>query len=239
MIMEKKIVIFDLFDTVLNDVSVDFDRGLKILWNNYFTKACTYDEMACYGEELFRLMKEQQKSNKEVSFVKDEVPLYFKKFGVKPVLLTEYEEWQVAEAINEEILLPEVKETLEILKNQGDLMYILSNSIFSAATLKKLLEKYGAENYFSKVWSSADFGKRKPDIDFFNYVINQIIIENPNIVKKDIIYVGNSYKYDVIGGTNAGLKTVWLNVDNEPNIYDISVTIIDAINKLLDAIRNS
>lgn len=234
--MKKTIIIFDLFDTVINDVSVNFNRGLKIFWSHYFSQACTYEEMVSYGEELFEVMRKRQKENIEVSFIKDEVPLYFERFGVQLILLTENEEWEIAEAINEEILLPEVKETLDLFRNQKITMYVLSNCIFRANSLRKLLKKYGVDYYFSKIWSSADYGKRKPDTDFFMQAINEIIIDNPGVVKEDIIFVGNSFKYDVLGGTNAGLRTVWLNVEGQPNTDDLPVTIINCMNKLPDVI---
>ena len=47
--MNDKIIIFDLFDTLLDKVWFDYDRGLAYLADNYFD--CRYDELKLYAKE--------------------------------------------------------------------------------------------------------------------------------------------------------------------------------------------
>ena len=240
--IKKTVIIFDLFGTVLDDVDVDFDRGLKIFWENHFKSACTFEEMQDYGQELFVKMREVQKDNREFSFAKDEVPLYCKKFGVPLFDVSFDEEWAFAEAVNIEEIRPETKAALDSFKAAGIPMYILSNCILRADSIIRLLKKYGADSYFLKVFSSADFEKRKPSVDFFNFAIDYVLKENPSCTKEDIFYIGDSYKYDAVGGTSAGLKTFWLNKSGSENVDNLPVVevkmITEAAEKIYTCIEN-
>ena len=39
------ILIFDLFETLVEDLSMDFNRGLKPLWEEHYKDKCTFDEI--------------------------------------------------------------------------------------------------------------------------------------------------------------------------------------------------
>lgn len=237
--MKTPVIIFDLFGTVLDDVDVDFNRGLKILWENHFKDACTFEEMQDYGQELLVKMREVQKDNREFSFAKDEVPLYCKKFCVPLFDVSCEEEWAFAEAVNVEKLRPETKVALDSFMAAGIPMYILSNCILRSDSIVRLLKKYGADSYFSKVFSSADFGKRKPSVDFFNFAIDYVLKKNPGCTKENIFYIGDSYKYDAVGGTSAGLKTFWLNKSGAENVDNLSAVEVKTITEAAEKIYNT
>ena len=131
-------------------------------------------------------------------------------------------------------LSQEVKETLEALYKKGIRMFILSNSIFRAVATKKLLEEYGILHYFEKIYSSADYGVRKPSKKFFKIILDDILTENIKINKEDIVYVGNDYKTDVIGATSVGLKTIWLNTNKFENANKIKCSVIYNFKSVLD-----
>lgn len=233
--MRKKIYLFDLFDTVLKDLSdVEFNRGLKILWERHFVGACSFEEMAEYGVEMYNLLKERQSENDEIAFAKDELPMYCKKFGVKPFTLSYEEEAEIAVAIGENCFLEDTRTLLNYLKSINAPMYILSNSIFSAEALRLTLKRYGADDYFIRVWSSADFGKRKPDRSFFDMAVENILKMNPGYLREDIVFTGNDYKYDAHGGCNAGLATIWLNLLQAPNTDNLPVIEISKMSEIKD-----
>ena len=54
------IIIFDLFETIIDNVTIDFNAGLLPLWEKYYRDKCTFDEIKAYGEELFEYMMELQ-----------------------------------------------------------------------------------------------------------------------------------------------------------------------------------
>ena len=76
------IIIFDMFETVIDDVTIDFNVGLLSLWEKYYQEKCSFDEIKAYGEELFEYMMELHAKGREFPFVKDELPLYAKKFDL-------------------------------------------------------------------------------------------------------------------------------------------------------------
>lgn len=220
------IIIFDLYDTILKDISFDFNRGIEYLYNIFFVEKCSLSELKDYSSSFKPLYDERRLTNNELCFIRDELPLLFKKFDLCPDIDEATLDYNIMNHMQKEILLDEVRETLDMLHSKGIHMYILSNSIFLASSNQRLLDEFGVGKYFRKVYSSADFGKRKPDKSFFKYALDDIYSQEPYINSNEIFYVGNDYNTDVIGSQNVGLKTIWYNVQgllntNELNIFDI------------------
>ena len=91
-------------------------------------------------------------------------------------------------------------------------MYVLSNSGFTAKSLWVVLDRFGIGQYFSNVWSSADYGKIKPCREVFDMATNTALSEHPEERKEDI---GDTYSTDIIGAYDAGIKAVWINRKKE------------------------
>lgn len=66
------ILVFDLFETLVEDLTMDFNLGLKPLWEVHYKDKCTFDEIKAYGEELFLHMLDLHKQGLEFPFVKGE-----------------------------------------------------------------------------------------------------------------------------------------------------------------------
>ena len=58
------IVIFDLFETLLEDLTLDFNLGLKPFWEEHYKDKCSFDEIKAYGEELFVHMQDLHKQRR-------------------------------------------------------------------------------------------------------------------------------------------------------------------------------
>ena len=205
------ILIFDYFETLLNSRSMDFNRGLKVFWENYYQDKCTFEEMKAYGEELFEELLLRHKEGYEYPFVKEEVPLYAKKFGGDVVPLSVEEEADFLMRCNDFELENGTAEFLARCSQKNIPMYVLSNSGFTGGALIEILNRFGIGKYINKLWSSAEFGRIKPDREFFELAISTALSENPNEKREDIIFVGDMYDTDVIGAHNAGIKAAWLN----------------------------
>ena len=205
------IIIFDYFETLLNSRSMDFNRGLKVFWETYYRDRCSFEEMKSYGEELFGELILKHNEGLEFPFVKEELPLYAEKFGGDVVSLSDEEEADFLMRCNDFELEPGTEDFL-IKCSQKDIpMYVLSNSGFRGDALMLILNRFGIGKYFKKLWSSAEFGRIKPDREFFELAISTALSENPNDKREDIIFVGDMYDADVIGAHNAGIKAAWLN----------------------------
>ena len=209
------ILIFDYFETLLNTRSMDFNRGLYVFWENYYQDKCPFEDMKKYGEDLFQVLLEKHRSGEEYPFVKEELPLFAKKFGGDKVEMTAEEEADFLMRCNEFELDPGIMLFLQKCSQLNVPMYVLSNSGFRAEALMEVLNRFGIGKYFLHLWSSADFGKIKPSREFFELAIETALQENPNEVRENIVFVGDIYETDVVGAHHAGIRSAWLNKKSE------------------------
>ena len=235
------ILIYDFFETLLNNRSIDFNRGLKVLWEQHYRDKCPFEDIKAYGEELFVHLQDLHKEGKEFPFVKEELPLYAKKYGGEAVTMDTEEETDFLMRCNELELLPGVKSMLEDFAKQRIPMYVLSNSGFTSKALWKVLDRFDIGKYFSKVWSSADFGRIKPCKEFFDQALQTVLTEHSGERKEDVLFIGDMYETDVTGAHNAGLKAVWINRKNEPDkmhyaTYEINET--NELKNIVDSLLN-
>jgi len=233
----RRIFLFDLYDTVLKDLSFDFQRGMRFLYDGYFSAICSWEEFSEYENTFYPLYEQRKAENTEVSLICDEVLPIFRKFGVTPPADLSELDFQIMDHMQEEILLSSVRETLAALREQGCPMYILSNAIFTARSARRLLRRFGIDEYFCKVYSSADHSVRKPNPRFFEIAVRDILAEHPGATRGDILYVGNDYITDVSGGILAGLPTVWYNVDQKSDRDGLGVRSISDFCELLEELK--
>ena len=140
--MIKKVVIFDLYDTVLMDDYFIFENGLKYLYETFFSNKCTFDELTKYAESFLPLYEKRKTDQVEICLINDELPLIFEKYGVELPENIDELEYNVMNKMQKVFLTEDVKETLEELQKEGIKMYILSNSIFTGNAAEKLLEEF-------------------------------------------------------------------------------------------------
>lgn len=212
--MNDKIVIFDLFDTLLKKVWFDYDKALHYLSDKYF--GCK--------EELFRLAKEyrekymlsRNETHLETSFF-SQLEYYENRLGI--MLNVPYcdVEWEIFSICREEKLADGAIQLLSYLKSRGYRLAILSNSIFSATTLKKYLDKFGLSSYFDEVVSSADIQYRKPSINAFNAILKKLGAQP----SREIYFIGNKVDKDYDGAREAGLNPILVTEHSLSKIKDI------------------
>ena len=231
------ILIFDYFETIVHNKSIDFNRGLKDLWKEYYKDKCSFEEISKVGEELFEHILKMHEQGLEYRFVKDELPEYAARYGGDIITMTPEEEANFLMKCNEMEVLPSILEALATFEQMGIPMYVLSNSGFTADALSVALERLGIRKYFKNVWSSADFGKIKPNREFFEIAITSALSDNPAATKEDIIFIGDMYETDVRGSNSAGIDVIWLNYKNEPNIDNLSLRSISSTNELPDIVK--
>lgn len=231
------ILIFDYFETIVHSKSMDFNRGLKCLWENAYKDKCSFEEIVLYGEELFQQMVALHKEGKEYAFVKEELPKYAEKFGGEAVSMTAEAEADFLMKCNEIENMPFVPEALHEFKRLGIPMYVLSNSAFTAEALSVILERLEIRKYFKKIWSSADFGQIKPSRDFFEMAIKNVLSEYPDAKREEVVFVGDTYGTDVIGARQAGLEVVWLNYKKESDAGDLAVYSVSNASELVGQVK--
>ena len=167
-----KTIIFDLFDTLLDKVWFDYNRGLTYLADTYFDNK--REKLRLFADEYReRFMLERHETQLETSFI-NQLEFYERKF--EKALSKPYDEieWEFFSVCREETLAVGAKELLDYHCERGYTLAVLSNSIFSSDTLKKYLDKFGLLHYFEKVVSSADVTYRKPSVKAFESVLKAI-----------------------------------------------------------------
>lgn len=232
----NKIIIFDLYDTILKDIFFDFNKGLDYLYTLGFNKRCTREDFWAYSKQFIPLYDERATTFKEICFIQDEYPLFEKKFNINLDLHKENLDYCIMMNMQKVALLDEVKKCIEYFFHNNIKMYILSNSIFLASSHKKLLADFNVLKYFEDVYCSADYGIRKPSKLFFDYATEKVLNENPSNKKDDIVYIGNDYTTDIRGGVGAGVKTIWYNINQIDNEDNLDIEIVTCFSEITDLV---
>ena len=123
---------------------------------------------------------------------------------------------------------PEVKQTLEKLKEKKYKLAILSNG--TPALLNELVRSNGLQNLFDDIFSVEEVKIYKPSSKVYDMPIKKY-----NMKKEDAAFL-SANTWDVSGGGNYGFTSVWVNRNN--NIFDnldyIPKNEISGLNQLLD-----
>ncbi len=106
-------------------------------------------------------------------------------------------------------LYPHVTEALAALRSRGCRLWLLSNAqrAFTAYELRAL----GLENCFDGVYLSSDYGCRKPDVRFF-----QALLQGEGLEKEGCLMIGNDRQTDIAGAAAAGIRTLYMHTQLTP-----------------------
>lgn len=231
------ILIFDYFETIIHNNSMDFNRGLRVMWEKFYKDKCSFEEISAYGDELFQHMIKLHKAGHEYAFVKDELPQYAAKFGGEIISMTLEEEADFLMSCNEMENMPAIPDALHEFYSLGIPMYVLSNSGFTAEALSIALDRLGIRKYFNKIWSSADYGRIKPDRSFFEMAIKNMLFDNPNENRENIVFIGDTYSTDIVGAYLTGIDAIWINHKSENNKDNLPIYIIHNTHELVGLIK--
>lgn len=201
--MTYKYLLFDADDTLF-----DFKRAQELSLNTLFS--------------IYKLPSEAKSIYKQIShplwlqLEKKEITLQqlketrFKNllayYGLEndPTMEDKYE--QILSTHHE--LLDHVHEVLEILSKKYTLV-LVSNGMPNIQHPR--LKESQIEQYFSHIFISEEIGVQKPDIAFFNTVLNTI-----NASNKECLMIGDSLTSDIQGAKNANIDSCLLTQETKP-----------------------
>ncbi len=89
-------------------------------------------------------------------------------------------------------------------------LFVITNG--PAREQRRELELLGLTDYFQVVAIEGEVGVGKPHPDIFRFVESQL-----NLPPEQMLFVGNSWKHDVMGAYQAGWQALWLNRDQQPH----------------------
>ena len=102
-------------------------------------------------------------------------------------------------------LYSDTRRCLDTLRSERRALGVVSNST-GEATVRRVLDRAGILDYFSRVFSSGTEGIEKPDPEIFRRAVARLKIR-----PEEAVYVGNLENTDARAASAAGLHGVWLN----------------------------
>jgi len=203
--------------TILWDVDgtlLDFDApekaAVQSLFRDYGFGECT-DEMVKRYSQINRGYWErlERKELTKPQILVGRFKTFFSEVGLDTSLAQEFND-KYQERLGDTIVFRD--DSYEIVKTlRGKVaQYVVSNGTIAAQTKKLRTSGLGA--LMDGVFLSEQVGFEKPDIKFFEFVLEQIQARD----KSQILIVGDSLTSDILGGTNAGIKTCWYNPNGLP-----------------------
>ncbi len=128
------------------------------------------------------------------------------------------------------IFLSGAKDALAALAAQYDL-YLVSNG--TCIVQDRRVRDGDLERYFKGIFISERVGFNKPHRDFFDHVFGCIGEDR----RATAAIVGDSLTSDILGGINAGIKTIWVNTrGNAPRegiVPDVTVACLKDVLEVL------
>ena len=92
----------------------------------------------------------------------------------------------------------------------------------------------GIDKYLSGAVSSAEVGVSKPNPEIFEAALNKAGVE-----AKSCIHVGDDYEDDIVGASNAGIASIWLNHQhkNDPNM-NLATKVVSKVTEIPRAVES-
>jgi putative hydrolase of the HAD superfamily len=110
---------------------------------------------------------------------------------------------------------PEVVDVLTTLQERGYRLGIVSNWSWN---LRQRVAQVDLEGYFELIWASAYAGCNKPNPGIFHQALARM-----DLSPEHTLYVGDSYRHDVVGARYAGLDAALLDRDGTVDNADCPV----------------
>lgn len=98
--------------------------------------------------------------------------------------------------------------------------------------LKKALQRVNILGYFDELFCYKDLGYQKPDIRFFQSILNEIKL-NPY----ECVMIGNSYEKDIVGAKKTGMHTILLYEEEGEKEFPKADKVIKKMSELIRVFR--
>jgi YjjG family noncanonical pyrimidine nucleotidase len=218
--MKYKHLLFDA-DNTLFDFSQGEIETFKELGQKY-----NFEVTKSLMEDYHRINKACWKAYEEGTLSQDKLRVlrfenfinYFN-FDIDPI---EMEKDFTSILSNQSHLIKDTHFVLEQLSKQGYDIQLITNGLVEAQYGR--LKATDIEKYFSNIFISGEMGCQKPDIEYFDIVLDSIKAK-----KDECLVIGDRLESDILGAMKSNLDSVWLNIKNKdlPNEFTPTYVITD------------
>lgn len=200
-------VLIDLDNTIL-----DFSAGEEVALGEVFEKIGVpmtpelYASYSAINKALWERLERGEITRPEV--FAERYRLFFEKEGIAypPDHAEAYYEKRLSVR---HFFMPGAEETLALLTARYR-VYLATNGV--PFIQKGRLASAGIENAFAGIFISEELGANKPDKTYFDLCFARM----PGAVRENTVMVGDSLTSDILGGKNAGIRTVYYNPQGTP-----------------------
>lgn len=110
------------------------------------------------------------------------------------------------------LMMPNALNALEVLSKRFNLA-LLTNGF--EATQRTKIRASGIEPYIKFMVTSETLGVAKPSVLFFEKALMEA-----NCRAEEVVYLGDTWDTDVLGGVGAGILTYWYRRDHDDRMYE-------------------
>jgi len=216
--MPVNLIIFDL-DGTLIDSSIDLTNAINYATEPYGIKPITvHQTISLVGEGITKLI--EKLVNSQESEVKSKISRDF--------LIERFLEHYSAHLVDNTIIYPKVRETLERLKDYKKA--VISNKREALST--KILDDLGLLKYLDLVVGSDTTPEKKPSPVPILHVLSKL-----NIRPEETVIVGDS-NFDIEAGRAVGIKTIAVTYGYRPiELLKDADYMIDEMSELVNILR--
>ena len=198
-----KYILFDLDGTLL-----DFNKGEAKAFKDTIKEVSNYDvsddEIKLFSKINEECFQEYGKANMtRIEFHYLRFKRILEALNIKADIVKTNELYVNKLTYNAEVY-DDAIECIDYLHNKYEL-YVASNGMSSVQ--EKRMELSGLKNHFKKFYISEDIGFNKPHINFFEYIFKDL----NDYDKSHYVIIGDRLDTDILGGNNAGIKTIYIN----------------------------
>lgn len=111
-------------------------------------------------------------------------------------------------------ILPDSEKVLRTLSKKYRLALGANQPLYG----RQFLNDNNIEKYFDKIYLSVEIGYKKPDLRFFQYILDDL-----NLDPKYVVMVGDNHENDIAPARKLGIKTIWINALEEEGKADFVV----------------
>ncbi len=227
--MKYKHLLFDA-DNTLFDFSQGEIETFKKLGHKY-----NFEVTKSLMEDYHRINKACWKAYEEGTLSQDKLRVlrfenfikYFN-FDIDPI---EMEKDFTTILSNQSHLIKDTHYVLDHLSKKGYDIQLITNGLVEAQYGR--LKATDIEKYFSNIFISGEMGCQKPDVEYFDIVLDSIKAK-----KAECLVIGDRLESDILGAMKSNLDSVWLNIKNKdlPNEFTPTYVITD-LASLLDILK--